>query len=180
YARTPTTTAARRCCSIHWCLGQPSTSCRFAADRDVVISQTYNGHEPSSPEIAQKFGARVYAPEVSRAPLSVASAPFNVGTRFRAVSWAPREVHNLVFMPRLRNRGAGRREVAPLDPQRIDRRSGRRIGSTAAVGRPQVERSVRTLLVEMADVDAEDLLELAPTEDQQPVEALPADASDPA
>jgi hypothetical protein len=36
----------------------------------------------------------------------------------------------------------------------------------------QVERSVWTLLVEVADVDAEDVLELAATKDQAPVEAL--------
>jgi hypothetical protein len=39
---------------------------------------------------------------------------------------------------------------------------------------------VWTLLVEVADVDAEDVLELAATEDQKPVEALSADAADPA
>jgi hypothetical protein len=39
---------------------------------------------------------------------------------------------------------------------------------------------VWTLLVEVADVDAEDVLELAAPEDQQPVEALPAHAADPA
>ena len=37
-----------------------------------------------------------------------------------------------------------------------------------------------TLLVEVPDVDAEDVLELAATEDQQPVEALPPHAADPA
>jgi hypothetical protein len=44
----------------------------------------------------------------------------------------------------------------------------------------QVERSVWTLLVEVADVDAKDVLELAAPEDQQTVEALPAHAADPA
>ena len=39
---------------------------------------------------------------------------------------------------------------------------------------------MRTLLVEVADVDAEYVLELAAPEDQEPVEALPAHASDPA
>ncbi len=37
---------------------------------------------------------------------------------------------------------------------------------------------MRTLLVEVAEVDAEDVLELAAPEDQEPVEALPAHASD--
>jgi hypothetical protein len=35
----------------------------------------------------------------------------------------------------------------------------------------QVERSVRTLPVDVADVDTEDVLELAATKDQEPVEA---------
>jgi hypothetical protein len=39
---------------------------------------------------------------------------------------------------------------------------------------------VRTLLVEVADVDAEDVLKLAAPEDQEPVEALPAHDADPA
>jgi hypothetical protein len=42
----------------------------------------------------------------------------------------------------------------------------------------QVERSVWTLLVEVADVDAKDVLELTAPEDQQTVEALPAHAAD--
>ena len=49
-----------------------------------------------------------------------------------------------------------------------------------AIRRSQVERSVRALLVEVADVDAENVLELAATEDQEPVETLPAHAADPA
>ena len=36
------------------------------------------------------------------------------------------------------------------------------------------------LLVEVADVDAEDMLELAATEDQEAIEALPTYAADPA
>ena len=47
------------------------------------------------------------------------------------------------------------------------------------VRRSQVECSVRTMPVEVADVDAEDVLELAATEDEQPVEAFPSHASDP-
>src|SRR6266542_7128578 len=46
--------------------------------------------------------------------------------------------------------------------------------------RSQLESSVWPLLVEVADVDVEDMLELAATEDQEPVEALPAHAADPA
>ena len=55
-----------------------------------------------------------------------------------------------------------------------------RIGSAAAIWRSEFETSVWPLLVEVVDVDAEDMLELAATEDQEPVEALPADAADPA
>ena len=71
-------------------------------------------------------------------------------------------------------------EGASPDPQRMKSRCGRRIGSAAAIRRSQVERSVWTLLIEVADVDAEDVLELAATQDQEPVEALPAHAADPA
>jgi hypothetical protein len=71
-------------------------------------------------------------------------------------------------------------EVAPSDVSRVVGRCGRGIGFAAAIRRSQVERSVWTLLVEVADVGAEDVLELAATEDQEPVEALPADAADPA
>jgi hypothetical protein len=52
-------------------------------------------------------------------------------------------------------------EVAPSDLQRTDGRNGPQLGSAATILRSQVERSVRTLLVEMADVDAEHVLELA-------------------
>jgi hypothetical protein len=38
---------------------------------------------------------------------------------------------------------------------------------------------VRPLLVVMADVGAEDVFELAASDDKQPVEALPPDAADP-
>jgi hypothetical protein len=58
-------------------------------------------------------------------------------------------------------------------------RRGRRIGSAAAIRRSQVECSVWTLLIEVADVDAEDVLELAATENWKPVEALPAPRSAP-
>jgi hypothetical protein len=52
-------------------------------------------------------------------------------------------------------------KVAPLDLQRINRRCGSRICFRAAIRGSQVERSVRTLLVEVADVDAEHVFELA-------------------
>ena len=71
-------------------------------------------------------------------------------------------------------------EVAPPDVSRVEDRCRRRIGSAAAIRRSQVERSVWTLLVEVADVGAEDVLELAAAEDQEPVEALPAHAANPA
>jgi hypothetical protein len=41
-------------------------------------------------------------------------------------------------------------EVAPSDLKRVNGRRGQRIGSVAAIRRSQVERSVRTLLVEVA------------------------------
>jgi len=71
-------------------------------------------------------------------------------------------------------------QVAPSDLKRATGRCGRRIGSAAAIRASQGERSVWTLLVEVADVDAEDMLEVAATEDQEPVETLPAHAADPA
>ena len=71
-------------------------------------------------------------------------------------------------------------KVAPPHPQRMDGRCVRRIGSAAAIRRPEVERSLWTLLVEVADVDAEDVLKLAAPEDQEPVEALAAHAANPA
>jgi hypothetical protein len=47
-------------------------------------------------------------------------------------------------------------------------------------GRVQVERTVRPLLVVMPHIDVEDAIELGAAEDQQPVEALPSCATDPA
>jgi hypothetical protein len=41
------------------------------------------------------------------------------------------------------------------------------------------ERPVRAVLVVVPDVDLQDLLEVAATDDQQPVQALGADRSDP-
>jgi hypothetical protein len=71
-------------------------------------------------------------------------------------------------------------EVAPSDLPRVKACCGWRIGSTAVIRRSQVERAVWTLLVEVADIDAEDVLEVAAADDQQPVEAFPAHAADPA
>jgi len=56
--------------------------------------------------------------------------------------------------------------------------SGNRRG--ARLGRLQVERAVRPPAVVVAHLDAEHVLELAAAENQEPVEALAADAADPA
>ena len=69
-------------------------------------------------------------------------------------------------------------EIAPLDLGRVEDPCARRICCAAAVRRPEFKGAVWTLLVEVADVDAEDVFELAAAEDQQPVKALPACASD--
>src|SRR5438034_11585347 len=69
------------------------------------------------------------------------------------------------------------KEVASPHLQRIDGRCRRRIGSPAAIWRSQVERSMRPLLVEVADVDRGHVFKLAAAEDQQPVEALPTHAA---
>ena len=52
-------------------------------------------------------------------------------------------------------------EVAPRDLQRMNRRRGRAVGSASAIRPSQVERSVWTVLAEMADVDTEDVFKLA-------------------
>jgi hypothetical protein len=52
---------------------------RVTLNRDVAILLTYNGHERSSGEITERFTATVYAPAVSRSPLSIPSTPFSVG-----------------------------------------------------------------------------------------------------
>ena len=71
-------------------------------------------------------------------------------------------------------------EVAPVHvgQRRSWVASGYRGG--ARLGRLEVERAVRPSVVVVAHVDAEDLLELAAAEDQQAIEALAADAADPA
>jgi hypothetical protein len=71
-------------------------------------------------------------------------------------------------------------EVAPSDLRLLQGRCGRRLGFAAVIRRAQVECSVRTLLVEVANVNAEDVLELVAPEDQEPLETLPAHATDPA
>jgi hypothetical protein len=71
-------------------------------------------------------------------------------------------------------------EVASSDLRRVEGRCGLRIGSAAMIRRSEVEPSVWTLLVEVADVDAEDVLEVTAADDQEPVETLPSDAADPA
>jgi hypothetical protein len=57
-------------------------------------------------------------------------------------------------------------------------RSGSCVGSRA--GRLEVKRAVGSLAVVVLDVDAEDMGELAPPEDEEPVEAFAAHGADPA
>ena len=71
-------------------------------------------------------------------------------------------------------------EVAPLDLQNSKHRWSRRRRSDVGVRRSQFERSVGAVLVVVTDVDMQDALELSAAEDQEPVEALPAHAADPA
>src|SRR6266496_2728135 len=71
-------------------------------------------------------------------------------------------------------------EVAPPDLRDASRDRGWRIESAVAIWRSELEPSVWPLLVEVADVDAEDMLELVATEDQEPIEALATHAADPA
>src|SRR6266511_5014357 len=69
-------------------------------------------------------------------------------------------------------------EVAPVDsgwPSLADEGQAGRW-----TRRFQPERSVWTMSVVVLDVDPEDLLQVATAEDQQPVEALSADGTDPA
>src|SRR5215216_6724558 len=54
---------------------------------------------------------------------------------------------------------------------------GRRV---AAIGREEVERAVRPVLVVVTAVDAEDVLEVAAAEDEDAVEAVGAERSYPA
>jgi hypothetical protein len=50
----------------------------------------------------------------------------------------------------------------------------------AAIGREELECAVWPVLVVVAAVDAEDVLEVMPAEDEDPVEAVGADCADPA
>jgi hypothetical protein len=61
-----------------------------------------------------------------------------------------------------------------------DLRNGAVRGWPRRVGWPKFERAVGPLPVVVTDVDAEGALELTAVEDQQSVEALAADAADPA
>src|SRR5215468_10818571 len=58
--------------------------------------------------------------------------------------------------------------------------SGRLRSVSGSSRRAASGRAVRPLSVVMRDVDAEDVLELATAEDEQPVEAFSADGADPA
>jgi hypothetical protein len=71
-------------------------------------------------------------------------------------------------------------QVAAGYPKSLRRRVRTDGWANARVGRLEVERAVGSLLVVVPDVDAEDMLELAAAEDQEPVEAFAADAADPA
>jgi hypothetical protein len=70
--------------------------------------------------------------------------------------------------------------VASPDLSRVSRCCGGRIKLAAVIWWSELETSVWPLLIEVADMDTEDMLELAATEDQEPIEALPAHAADPA
>src|SRR6266542_6761984 len=60
----------------------------------------------------------------------------------------------------------------------LDRAAGRGLAAAPRLRRTQVERAVRPLAVVVLDVRAEDVLEVAAVEDQQPVQALGADGAD--
>jgi hypothetical protein len=72
--------------------------------------------------------------------------------------------------------GRSRRRIAVIDLAGVPPHRKGRVG----FGRVQVERTVRPMLVVMPRIDVEDALELGAAEDQQPVEALPSCATDPA
>lgn len=73
---------------------------------------------------------------------------------------------------------AAKQVVSPdlINVWRRDRSDGWR---GARVGRAQVKRSMRSHAVVATDVDAEDVPELTAADDQNPIEALAANASDP-
>jgi len=71
-------------------------------------------------------------------------------------------------------------KVAPPDLSGASRGRGWRSESAAAIWWSELETSVWPLLVEVPDADVGDMLELAATEDQEPIEALSTHAADPA
>jgi hypothetical protein len=54
----------------------------------------------------------------------------------------------------------------------LDLARGWENGLGSLVRWPQVERAVRPLTIVVVGVDAKDVLEIAPVQDQQPIEAL--------
>lgn len=71
-------------------------------------------------------------------------------------------------------------QVVPLDLMRAWRRDRSGGWRGAGVGRTQVECSMRSNGVVVPDVNAEDVGDMVVTDDQQPVQVLAANASDPA
>jgi hypothetical protein len=71
-------------------------------------------------------------------------------------------------------------KVAPAYASHSPKRVASRRGGEVRVWRLEVERAVWPAAVVMAHVDVENLLELAATDDQEPVEAFAAGAADPA
>jgi hypothetical protein len=70
-------------------------------------------------------------------------------------------------------------QVAALD-DRHRSRGGRCRCTVGDVRRAEVERAVGSVVVVVRDVDAQDVLELAPAEDEQAVEAVVSDCAHPA
>jgi hypothetical protein len=60
-------------------LAPPDAVYELARGKDVVILLTYNGHERSTPELVERLTCAVYAPAVSRNPLTVPASPYAVG-----------------------------------------------------------------------------------------------------
>jgi hypothetical protein len=70
------------------------------------------------------------------------------------------------------------KQVTPLDPTPTEFVNGIRIGRWSRWLKP--ERPMWPMLVVMLDVDAQNLLQMAASHDQQPVQALSAHRADPA
>ena len=86
-------------------------------------------------------------------------------------------------MRRVRIRGAGRRAVATTNAIKRNRLIGRRRFASRRWLRERqtlAKRAVRPVRVVVRRIDVGNALELAATEDQQPVEALAAQSADPA